>query len=650
MSPSTRARVTALAVLVLGGLAAPASADDAELPLVTGSLEWGFKSSFRNYVGGMWNSQPAGRRITVLPPAEFDLDATPALPSSTATPNETLPYVFPLASGSAAGADDLSVQTAGGVRYSNPGHGFDVTIADLRLVSDGGAAYLLGDAHMVVHSAFGEYEEGDYVGEDVRIAEIAELDVELDDGELRVAGTGLTVAAEAAAFLPQSAGDALDDFVLTAATWAPRITVSKSEGLNPDGTETIVVTGSGFDPQANIGTRAPTGAGNPSGIYVVFGRFTSPWRPSEGAPTSARAVIDQKWPLPEPVYSGLAGSNPQYALLEDDGSFTVTLRARRDESVEGDYGVYTFAAGGAPANPAHELFVPVSFGKADATVDVEIAEPVALGRSSTATVEVQGIDDYPAPTGEVTVTVDGVAVASAVLDGERIAVPLPSWSRAATSRVVAEYSGDAAYRPASGAATLTVAKARPSVALTVRSKVTYASRPTATVKVTAPKGVTPGGKVTVKAGSTVVGTGTVKNGTASVTLGTALKPGTKKLVAEYAGNANLAAASSTAVTVKVAKATPKVTLTVPKTVKASTKAKVKVKVTATGTKPAGKVKLVLTKGSAKVKTITVKVRSGKTSTVRLPKLKKGTYRLKATYTGSSTVATKASTKHTLKVR
>ena len=650
-----RGRVAALAAtaLVLGGVvaASPATAVVAPLDVARGSLAWGFKSSFRSYVGGSWNSEPAGERIKVLSPAQFDLDSTPALPSSTATPNETLPYLFPVDAGTVGGAGDLSVQTEGGVHFRNPGHGFEVKISDVRVVVEDGDAFLEGDALMIVHAAFEDYEVGEYSGDDLRLAEVESVDVQLDDGEVVVVGTGVSVALEAAPFLPQAPGDALDDFVLSASTWQPQISVSKVEGINPDGSEVITVTGSGFDPEANIASRPPVGSGNPAGIYVVFGKFSSSWRPSEGAASTARHVIDQRWPLPDPAFSNLVGTTPQYALLDEDGSFSVTLKAQRDETVEGTYGVFTYAAGGSPANAAQELFVPVSFAKARASVSLAVSGSKVVGGSATAAVEVHGIADYPAPTGTVAVKVAGRVVGSARLAGGKATVVLPAWVKAGSAAVVAEYSGDSAFAAgASGTLAIAVAKATPSVKISARSKVYFASRPKATVTVTAPAGVVANGKVTVKAGSTVVGTGTVRAGKATVTLGSKLVPGSKKLVAEFAGNADLARAKSSSVKVSVAKAKAKVSAKLKKSkVTRNQRAVLRVSVKATGTKPAGTVKVLVTEGSKTVKTLKLKVKSGKTFSVKLPKLKKGKYAVKATFQGSKTVAKKSAKKVTLRV-
>jgi hypothetical protein len=184
----------------------------------------------------------------------------------------------------------------------------------------------------------------------------------------------------------------------------------------------------------------------------------------------------------------------------------------------------------------------------------------------------------------------------------------------------------------------------------VKSKLTFASKPKATVTVTAPKGVAANGKVKVKAGSSVVGTGTVKNGKASVTLSSKLTPGAKKLVAEFAGNADLVKAKSPSIKVSVAKAKAKVTAKLKKSkVKKTQRAVLKVSVKATGTKPAGTVKVLVKKGSKTVKTLKVKVSKGKTFSVRLPRLTKGKYSVQASFQGSKTVAKKSAKKVTLRV-
>ena len=70
-------------------------------------------------------------------------------------------------------------------------------------------------------------------------------------------------------------------------------------------------------------------------------------------------MISQKWAAPDNLIPVL-GSNPQYVPLHDDGTFTAQLDAAMDDSVSGNYGVYTYPASGA-TNAAQELYVPMAF-------------------------------------------------------------------------------------------------------------------------------------------------------------------------------------------------------------------------------------------------------------------------------------------------
>src|SRR5690606_13808598 len=178
-------------------------------------------------------------------------------------------------------------------------------------------------------------------------------------------------------------------------------------------------------------------------------------------------------------------------------------------------------------------------------------------------------------------------------------------------------------------ATLTVTQATPGVKIAVKKNFRFASKTNATVTVGAPAGVAATGAVTIKAGKTVVGKGAVKGGKAVVTLTKKLRPGKANLTAEFVGNADLTAAKSPVTKVTVKKAAAKVTAKLAKKkVRAGKRATVRVKVTARGVKPKGKVRVVVTQGKKKVRTLTVRVKGGTFTKVRLPRLAKGTYRVK----------------------
>ncbi|MDV8001039.1 hypothetical protein [Rhodococcus sp. IEGM 1408] len=145
----------------------------------------------------------------------------------------------------------------------------------------------------------------------------------------------------------------------------PKIEVSQSS-LSAEGEHQVTVTGTGFNDPSVVGTRPPL-AGQPSGAYVVFGKFLDEWKPSANAPSTARAVVEQRWALPTGSFTAMGGQLP-YIEITADGSFTATLtvsKAAADAKSElGGYGIYTYPAGGAK-KASYEQFVPVVFTPAD---------------------------------------------------------------------------------------------------------------------------------------------------------------------------------------------------------------------------------------------------------------------------------------------
>jgi hypothetical protein len=146
--------------------------------------------------------------------------------------------------------------------------------------------------------------------------------------------------------------------VAPAASAAPgSVSVSKTEGLAVG--ETITVSGAGFDPAANVGTRQPL-PGQPTGIYVMVAEFGDAWKPSESGTRPSTSIGSQLWVLPEPSYTTMtASSTAGFALLNSDGTFSVELTVT-DIAGDGNLGVYTYAAGGAAANAEQETFTALA--------------------------------------------------------------------------------------------------------------------------------------------------------------------------------------------------------------------------------------------------------------------------------------------------
>jgi len=198
------------------------------------------------------------------------------------------------------------------------------------------------------------------------------------------------------------------DIPFTTADWntlfpsAPAIEVFLADGVTPLGDtgvhvgDTLVVRGTGFDPDANVGGRGvPIPNTLPQGTYVVFGHFAEQWQPSTGAASSLRKVGSQKWALAESVLNQVP-SNYQSAIrsqwvdIAQDGSFTAELTVTEPSALvsDGHYGVFTYAASGV-TNAAQELEVPITIAPAEPVSAVETSV-VSVDAEDGATVSITG--------------------------------------------------------------------------------------------------------------------------------------------------------------------------------------------------------------------------------------------------------------------
>lgn len=188
------------------------------------------------------------------------------------------------------------------------------------------------------------------------------------------------LAASSLALLPASAQ----------AAPAPTVTVSQTTFL-PDGTQSVTVTGTGFDPSLATGTRPPL-MGQPSGAYVGVGKFAATWRPSESAPSAARKLVSaskggQKWAVPAESMATIGGDAAGAIELKPDGSFSTTLTVSKADidAISGldashvNYGIYSYAGGGATA-AAYETYTPIKF---EAAPVVQPASKVSVKRGET---------------------------------------------------------------------------------------------------------------------------------------------------------------------------------------------------------------------------------------------------------------------------
>lgn len=179
--------------------------------------------------------------------------------------------------------------------------------------------------------------------------------------------------------------------------WKPSLSVFLADGVTPAAGkpvhvgDTLIVKGSGYDPEANVGGRGvPVPADLPQGNYVVFGSFGADWKPSADAPSSARKVATQGWALTEATLERIPEKyretvRAQWIPLAEDGTFTWTTSVKAvDVPVEGgSYGVYTYAAGG-QKNAAQELGVAVDF-RGERPVEPSADPVLEIGSGANAT-------------------------------------------------------------------------------------------------------------------------------------------------------------------------------------------------------------------------------------------------------------------------
>lgn len=299
-------------------------------------------------------------------------------PSVTATPIADLPI------------DDASI-TVTGTGFATVGTGVYVGVGPAGVQSDpawfSNASYFQGVKWVTTASiADGSFTQ-----------ELTGIDAVFDSNgtEVDCRATECGIYTMAAHGVPDRSQDTYTPITFQAdtPTWNPQISVSKTTELARTG-ETVTVTGTGFDPNANIGTRQPF-PGQPTGVYVVFGKFADDWRPSQGALPDAREVISQKWALPNPP------TGPLYVELTAEGTFTAELDVSMDEAADGNYGVYTYAAGG-PVNADQELYQPMTFAGETPETTTTTTPPTTTPEPTTSTTTDPG-PTTTTPSGPLTV-------------------------------------------------------------------------------------------------------------------------------------------------------------------------------------------------------------------------------------------------------
>jgi len=236
------------------------------------------------------------------------------------------------------------------------------------------------------------------------------------------------------------------------------------------------------------------------------------------------------------TFGGVTGSN---LTVVDDGEVTVTTPAHAAGAVvvalTTPNGTDTFNGGFTYQTSVPTITASASDSNPVLGTSVTLTATLAGGASPTGTVTFKN--------GSTTLGTGSVSGTTATFSTAALAVGVHS--------ITAEYSGDANNAAAvSAAVTVTVGPVAPRVTVSVSDSnpVLGAS---VTFTATLAGGASPTGTVTFKNGSTTLGTGTV-SGTTSAFSTAALSVGAHSITAEYSGDSNNAAATSSAVTVTVA--------------------------------------------------------------------------------------------------
>ncbi|NKX92546.1 hypothetical protein HF995_04530 [Sanguibacter hominis ATCC BAA-789] len=259
---TTRARraVGALvtAALTLAGAAVAAPTAVAASSSSDAALRWGFRESFRSYVGSPANRLTAGTRIVPNKPATFD-------PAAAGT-DERRPYVFPVAS--ATEGATTTIRTSGSVTYRFPAHDFVITLGDIKVVTTSKATSVVADLTVVVPQGATHFTPGTFVSNDVTIgtAPASGTKVTRSGEKVTVAATGLTLTPKGAdalrSFLP--AGSSLDNLTVSrAVTKAPakvKTTIKRKKiSTRAKAKVTVKVTASRTTPSGKVTVTATKG-------------------------------------------------------------------------------------------------------------------------------------------------------------------------------------------------------------------------------------------------------------------------------------------------------------------------------------------------------------------------------------------------------
>ncbi|ROS23158.1 Ig-like domain-containing protein [Cellulomonas sp. PhB150] len=271
------------------------------------------------------------------------------------------------------------------------------------------------------------------------------------------------------------------------------------------------------------------------------------------------------------------------------------------------------------------------------------AKPAAGSANKAGSLAVSVTSPGAVVSGTVKVTEGKTVLGTATLVAGKATVKLLPLKAGTHTVSVAFSSSTSTVKNASTTAKVAVAKASSSVKASFAKTLTYGKSSSVSVKVSAANGLAATGRVEVREGAKVLKSATLAKGAAKIALPKSLKAGSHKLTVVYTGTSQIASAKA-ASTVKVAKATSKVSYTF------GAKRTVVVKVSAPGVKVTGKVQLVVNPSARGVTTLVTAatVKNGK-ATLTLPRVTYGTYKVTVKYLGTTSVKAAKSSSRVLEL-
>jgi len=230
-------------------------------------------------------------------------------------------------------------------------------------------------------------------------------------------------------------------------------------------------------------------------------------------------------------------------------TFTATSMAAGTDAVSAQY------TGDANYNSANSPVINITVGKATSTLVVSSSSSTSTyGGPVTLTATFSG---GSGPSGLITFVSNNNPIGTGTISGTTASLTTTALL-GGTDVVFAEYSGDANYNAVNSATiTQTVSKATPSLTISQSGSSTVGGAITLNATFTSGNG--PTGSIIFLSNSTPVGSASI-NGAAATLSTTSLAGGTNKLAAQYNGDANFNAVTSSSISVNESKATPTLSL------------------------------------------------------------------------------------------